>query len=169
MPAAAFAAPAVANTAQTGGASYQTPTPTPPPAPAKKAQFAPDGTVVPPANAPEAVKKMIAAANRIHDKPYRYGGGHGSFRDSAYDCSGSLSYVLRAARLLKSPLDSSGLGRWGRAGKGKWVTVYAHAGHAYMMIAGIRFDTSGRRDDGTRWDTRKRPTSGYKIRHFPGL
>ncbi len=108
------------------------------------------------------------AANRIADKPYKYGGGHGRWEDSGYDCSGSVSYALHGAGLLSSALDSSGFMRWGAAGRGRWVTIYANAGHAYMVVAGWRFDTSALRG-GTRWTRQMRPSGGLVARHPPGL
>jgi hypothetical protein len=135
-----------------------------------------NGKAIAPSDAPKAVRQIIDAANRIATKPYRYGGGHGSFNDSAYDCSGSVSYALHGAHMLDSPMDSSGLMHWGKSGAGKWVTVYANSGHAFMVVAGLRFDT-GYRDDygrthgdkpgsGPRWG-KPRPTSGFVSRH-PG-
>ena len=139
-------------------------------APGEKATLSADGrTAVAPASAPPEVKAAIAAANEITDKPYRYGGGHGSFEDSGYDCSGAASYVLRAAGALKSPLDSSGLMRFGEAGEGEWITVYAHGGHAYLIVAGLRFDTSGKGEKGPRWRPESRSPSGYTVRHPAGL
>jgi cell wall-associated NlpC family hydrolase len=140
-----------------------------PAAPGETATIGPDGLAIAPASAPQAVKTMIAAGNRIHDKPYKYGGGHGRWNDTGYDCSGSMSYVLHAAGLLDSALDSTGFMSWGEAGKGQWVTNYANSGHSYMVIAGLRFDTSGRADDGSRWDTEMRSASGYTVRHPEGL
>ena len=135
----------------------------------EQAAIGPDGLAIAPASAPAAVKAMIAAGNRIHDKPYKYGGGHGRWNDSGYDCSGSMSYVLHAAGLLDRALDSTGFMRWGAAGKGQWVTNYANPGHSYMVIAGLRFDTSGRSGDGSRWDTAMRSPRGYAVRHPTGL
>jgi cell wall-associated NlpC family hydrolase len=137
--------------------------------PGTTARIGPDGLAVAPAAAPPAVKAMIAAGNRIHDKPYKYGGGHARWNDSGYDCSGSMSYVLHAAGLLDQALDSTGFMRWGEAGKGQWVTNYANPDHGYMVIAGLRFDTSGRSDDGSRWDTAMRSSRGYTVRHPAGL
>ncbi len=121
---------------------------------------------------PQAVVEAIAAAHRIARKPYRYGGGHRSFDDSGYDCSGSVSYVLRGAGALRSPLDSGQLMRWGSPGRGRWITVYANPGHAYMTIRTargvLRYDTSGM-DDGSRWDGEMRSTAGYVVRHPAGL
>ena len=135
-----------------------------------RATLAADGrTAVAPAGAPPQVVEAIAAANRITRKPYRYGGGHGRFRDSGYDCSGAVSYALHGAGLLARPLDSSGLMSWGRAGRGSWITVYAHGGHAYAVIAGLRFDTSGAGEEGPRWRPERRSPSGYVARHPAGL
>ena len=118
---------------------------------------------------PRVVRRVIAAANRIAKRPYRYGGGHGSFFDRAYDCSGSVSYALHGAGLLDSTLVSGSLARWGAKGKGKWITIYANNGHVYMVIAGMRFDTSARARTGTRWDPWMRPARGFAVRHPPGL
>jgi cell wall-associated NlpC family hydrolase len=115
------------------------------------------------------IGRMIAAGNRIARKPYRYGGGHGSFKDSGYDCSGSISYVLHAAGLLRSPLDSTGFMSYGRRGKGSRVTIYANPGHAYMVIDGRRFDTSAQRETGSRWTSTRRSSAGYVARHPAGL
>lgn len=130
-----------------------------------------DGRAVAPPSAPEAVKAMVAAANEIHATPYRYGGGHARRpnRDSGYDCSGSMTYAMQGAGLLDDALDSSGFARYGEAGPGRWVTIYANSGHSYMLIAGLRFDTSGRKDAGSRWQTRERSSAGYAVRHPPGL
>jgi peptidoglycan hydrolase-like protein with peptidoglycan-binding domain len=111
----------------------------------------------------------IAAANRIARYPYRYGGGHRSFHDSGYDCSGSVSYVLHAMGVLSSPLDSSQLMSYGAAGPGRWVTIYANPGHAYMTIRGRRFDTSAQWQGGSRWSIFDRSSAGYTVRHPPGL
>jgi cell wall-associated NlpC family hydrolase len=138
-----------------------------------KAVIGPDGrTAIPPDSAPQQVKDAIEAANRITDKPYRYGGGHGKWEDSGYDCSGAVSYALHGAGLLDQPLDSSGLARWGEAGRGEWITVYAHSGHAYVVIAGLRFDTSSggsNSGSGPRWRDTQRSASGYTARHPEGL
>jgi peptidoglycan hydrolase CwlO-like protein len=119
------------------------------------------------AGMPDAISRGIAAGNAIADLPYRFGGGHGSFHDSAYDCSGSVSYVLGAAGLLSAPLDSTGFESWGEAGPGRWITVYANSGHAWMTIAGRRFDTGG--GGGSRWHSDSRDGSGFVARHPPGL
>jgi peptidoglycan hydrolase-like protein with peptidoglycan-binding domain len=115
-----------------------------------------------------AVSRAIAAANRIATLPYRYGGGHGSFNDSGYDCSGSVSYVLHAAGVLSSPLDSSALMSYGAPGPGRHITIYANSGHTFMTINGRRFDT-GYGGHGNRWASGSRPTGGYVVRHPPGL
>jgi peptidoglycan hydrolase-like protein with peptidoglycan-binding domain len=114
------------------------------------------------------VQRAIAAADRIAGMPYRYGGGHGSFNDSGYDCSGSVSYVLHGAGLLSSPLDSTGLMSYGAPGAGRHITIYANSGHAFMTIDGRRFDT-GYGGNGNRWASGSRPTGGYVVRHPPGL
>ena len=118
--------------------------------------------------APAAVANAIAAANRIATLPYRWGGGHGSFNDSGYDCSGSVSYVLHAAGVLSSPLDSSALMSYGEPGPGRWITIYANSGHAFMTIEGRRYDT-GWGGHGSRWASGSRPTGGFVVRHPPGL
>jgi hypothetical protein len=115
------------------------------------------------------IARMIRAGNRIATAPYKYGGGHGSYRDSGYDCSGSVSYVLHAAGLLRTPLDSSGLMSYGEPGRGRHVTIYAHPGHAYMVIDGRRFDTSALRQSGSRWTSEHRDPTGFVVRHPPGL
>jgi peptidoglycan hydrolase CwlO-like protein len=124
-----------------------------------------DGTATAPADAPDAVKGAIAAANAITNTPYVYGGGHGSFDSSGYDCSGSVSYALHGGGLLSSPLDSTGFMTWGEPGPGNWITVYANPGHAYAVIAGLRFDTSGAPP---RWQTESRDPAGYVAVHPPG-
>ena len=120
---------------------------------------------------PRVVRRVIRAGNRIATKPYRYGGGHANFpKDSGYDCSGSVSYALHGARLLRSPLDSSGFMSWGRPGPGRWITIYANAGHMYMVVNGRRFDTSAMSSTGgSRWTSEMRSSSGYVVRHPPGL
>jgi peptidoglycan hydrolase CwlO-like protein len=129
----------------------------------------PGGMAQAPAGAPTAVKQVIAAGNAIAGLPYLYGGGHGSFHANAYDCSGSVSYALAAAGLLSSPLDSTGFESWGQPGPGKWITVYANAGHAFMVVAGWRFDTSALSGGGTRWSRSMRGTGGFVARHPAGL
>jgi peptidoglycan hydrolase-like protein with peptidoglycan-binding domain len=142
-----------------------------PPAPATEdAYIGDDGLAVAPASAPEEVRAIIEAGNEIATKPYKYGGGHARFpRDSGYDCSGSVSYALHGADLLDTPLDSTGFMSWGERGTGEWVTVYANAGHAYMTVAGLTFDTSSRRRSGNRWSETSRSARGYRVRHPEGL
>jgi peptidoglycan hydrolase CwlO-like protein len=121
-----------------------------------------------PESAPEQVKGAIAAANAIAMTPYIWGGGHGSFESSGYDCSGAVSYALHGGGLLESPLDSTGLETWGEAGPGKWITVYANAEHAWMIIAGLAFDTVG--GPGPRWHSSPVDSpEGFIVRHPPGL
>jgi hypothetical protein len=115
------------------------------------------------------LRRAIAAGNRIAYKPYIYGGGHGSFRAAGYDCSGSVSYVLHGMGRLGAPLDSGELTRYGKPGRGRFVTVYANSGHAFMVINGRRYDTSGRSASGSRWGPGMRSTAGYVARHPPGL
>jgi cell wall-associated NlpC family hydrolase len=129
-----------------------------------------DGLAVAPASAPPEVQGAIAAANKIVGKPYKYGGGHGRWEDSGYDCSGAMSYALHGAGLLNRQLTSGDFVSWGRAGKGSWITVYANGGHGFLVIAGLRFDTGwNNAGKGPRWSTRMRPTDGYTIRHPSGL
>jgi cell wall-associated NlpC family hydrolase len=127
------------------------------------------GMVKPPGGAPAAVAQVIAAGNAIATLPYIWGGGHGSFQASGYDCSGSVSYALAAAGLLSSPLDSTGFESWGDAGPGRWITVYANAGHAFMVVAGWRFDTVALASGGTRWSQSMASSAGFVVRHPPGL
>jgi hypothetical protein len=161
-----------------GGATY-----VPPPPPAKRAKIV-NGIAIPPAGAPGRVTRAIAAANRIIRKPYVYGGGHDVYRKSVttsqvslasgYDCSGAVSFALRGGRFVRSPLDSSSFMGWGRRGKGRWITVYTNPGHAYVVIAGLRFDTSGgdrateqerRSGSGPRWRKYRRKAAGFTARH----
>jgi cell wall-associated NlpC family hydrolase len=130
------------------------------------AVLAPDGlTAVAPSDAPPAVQAAIAAANGLVTKPYKWGGGHGRWEDSGYDCSGSVSFALHRAGLLDAALDSSQLARWAEPGVGTWITVYGRTDHAYAVIAGLRFDTSGSGGAGPRWHTRQRSGRGYAARH----
>jgi len=121
------------------------------------------------------VKRAIWAANQLRSKPYRYGGGHRSFKDSGYDCSGTVSYALGAAGLLRSPTNSSGFKNFGARGKGKWITVYARSGHTFAVIAGLRLDTTAyntmRRDRNwaPRWQSTPREPRGFVARHPAGL
>jgi peptidoglycan hydrolase-like protein with peptidoglycan-binding domain len=152
-----------------GGADPTVATQPAPLAPGDRAQVGSDGLAIAPQNAPDAVKAIITAGNAIAKKPYRYGGGHGRWNDSGYDCSGSVSYALHGAGLLNTQLTSGDFERWGTAGAGQWVTIYANSGHVYMLVAGLRFDTSGLSSDGSRWHTSSRSTSGYVVRHPTGL
>jgi cell wall-associated NlpC family hydrolase len=129
------------------------------------------GTVAPPVYGPATVAAVISGANAIADFPYVYGGGHASFVDNAYDCSGSVSYALAAGGLLSSPLTSGDLEHWGVPGPGKYITVYANAGHTFMYIDGLRYDTVGRSGVfGTRWQVGTGGESGgFVVRHWPGL
>jgi peptidoglycan hydrolase-like protein with peptidoglycan-binding domain len=169
----------VANAAElTGGAEANPALPPPAPAdpnvpataPGEKAQITSDGLAVAPASAPQAVKDVIAAGNQIASLPYRYGGGHNdSFKDTAYDCSGSVSFALHGGNLIDSPLPSGDLESWGQSGPGSWITVYANEGHAFMTVAGLRFDTSGRSSGGSRWQKDMRDTGDYVARHPSNL
>jgi cell wall-associated NlpC family hydrolase len=134
-----------------------------------QARVLPDGTAVAPEGAPEAVKRVILAANLIAKFPYKWGGGHGAWRDNGYDCSGSVSFALAGAGLLDRPLTSGLLAGYGRPGAGRWITIYANGGHVFMIVAGLRFDTSGQGRAGTRWQAAERPTGGFAVRHVPGL
>jgi hypothetical protein len=155
-----------------GGATFVPP----PPPPAKGALV--NGRLVAPASAPTRGKRVIAAANQIVEKPYVYGGGHRPFRggrlDRGYDCSGSVSHALHGGRFLRSPLPSGALMSWGRSGPGTWITVYAHGGHAYLVVAGYRFDTSMHDADapgpgtGPRWSKSLRRSSAFVARHPSG-
>ena len=141
-----------------------------PTVPGAKAQLV-EGVAVAPASAPPAVKKVIEAANRIRTKPYVWGGGHGRWWDEGYDCSGAVSFALRGARLITSPLDSTGLMSWGEPEAGSWISVYANAGHTYAVIAGLRWDTAGSvGGTGPRWyaDTSSAVSGRFVVRHPPG-
>jgi hypothetical protein len=171
--------------APTGGASYAPPPPPPPPPPdpgtallgpqptiaGVQAVLLPDGTAAAPTGAPPQVQAAIWAANTIQKYPYRYGGGHASFLDRGYDCSGTVSFALNAAGLLRKPRDSSGFMRYGLRGPGQWFTIYTNPGHAYVVIAGLRLDTSSAGaggGKGPRWRATGRPTTGYRVRHPRG-
>jgi hypothetical protein len=149
-----------------GGASLRS---TQASAPGPEATIGPDDLAVAPAGAPPQVVQIIAAANEIAGKPYRYGGGHGKWDDTGYDCSGSVSYALHGAGLLDEAMPSGSFTSWGEAGEGQWVTIYANGGHMYMTVAGLRFDTSARRSVGGRWTEESRSGSGYTVRHPEGL
>jgi hypothetical protein len=168
------AVPAMAQTGGTGSPGSTSTTTTTTTAPSGSARLLSDGTAVAPANAPRPVRKAIAAANRIHTRPYIWGGGHRSFKSRGYDCSGAVSYVLHAAGLLRSPMASGPLMAWGTPGIGSWITVYANSGHAWMTVAGLRFDTSSageslNQGSGPRWRANMRAATGYSTRFSPGL
>ncbi len=134
------------------------------------ASLAADGrTAIPPTDAPPPVQAAIAAANQITQKPYKWGGGHGRWDDDGYDCSGAVSYALHAAGLLDVALDSTGLAGWGDPGAGTWISVYGRSDHAFVVLAGLRFDTSGGGEDGPRWRPERRSAPGYAVRHPAGL
>jgi len=132
-----------------------------------------NGRAAAPANAPDVVQQAVWAANAIVGRPYVYGGGHSSFVSRGYDCSGTVSYALHGASLLKSPLDSGLFMRWGRAGAGLWITIHTNPGHAYVDIAGLRLDTSAAEDPrggkGPRWRPLRKSNSGYVARHPVGF
>jgi Putative peptidoglycan binding domain len=128
------------------------------------------GHAVAPESAPEEVKAAVAAANKIVGKPYKYGGGHGRWNDSGYDCSGAMSYALHGAGLVDRPMTSGDYMSWGERGKGTWITIYAQGGHGFLVIAGLRFDTGwNNAGKGPRWSEVMRPTDGYRVRHPAGL
>ena len=163
-----FAASAQAETP--GGVSSTTPEYTEPTAPPGKAILV-RGRAIPPADAPPAVKKVIAAANKIRTKPYVYGGGHGRWWDAGYDCSGAVSFALHGGSLIDTPMPSGSLAGWGSAGKGRWITVYANGGHAYAIIAGLRWDTAGvTNGTGPRWhkSLRAQASGPFTARHPEG-
>ncbi|MDQ2622228.1 MAG: peptidoglycan endopeptidase [Actinomycetota bacterium] len=133
----------------------------------KKARIV-NGKAIAPTNAPVRVKRVINWANKIRNKPYVYGGGHGSFKSRGYDCSGAVSFALRGGKFVKSPMASTGYMNWKRRGKGKWITVYSNPSHAYMIVAGLRFDTSMTPGNGPGWSKSKRSTPGRFIARHPG-
>jgi hypothetical protein len=139
--------------------------------PTPKARLLANGMLIPPKSAPARVKAVIAAANRIRSKPYVYGGGHGRWWDSGYDCSGSVSFALHGGKFLESPLPSGPMERWGLSGEGRWITVFANPGHAYAVIAGYRWDTSGNGDGktGPSWHEDLRDNIGFVARHPAGF
>jgi cell wall-associated NlpC family hydrolase len=162
-------AQAAAQTPSSGGAvAVQVPA-APTEVPGEQAELTPDGLAVAPASAPQEVKDIIAAGNKIAKKPYKYGGGHARVVDSGYDCSGSISYALLKAGLLDSPLDSSSFMQWGERGRGSWITIRSNPGHAYMIVAGLRFDTSARKQTGSRWSDEMRSARGYRATHPEGF
>src|SRR4029077_3921015 len=135
--------------------------------PGQEAQAISESEASAPASAPQAVKDVISAGNAIATTPYIWGGGHGSFESEVYDCSGSVSYALHGGGLLESPLDSTGLETWGEPGPGQWITVYANAEHAWMIIGGLAFDTVG--GPGPRWHSSPVDSpEGFIVRHPSG-
>jgi cell wall-associated NlpC family hydrolase len=128
-----------------------------------------NGLAVAPLGAPPVVQAVIQAGNQIARLPYRYGGGHSTWIDTAYDCSASISYAFAAAGLISAPMVSGDLARWGEPGPGRWITVYANGGHTFMFVAGLRFDTSGLSATGSRWQAASRGTAGFAVRHPAGL
>jgi hypothetical protein len=180
------AAPAAMAADGPGGMAFEDPAATPAPTPADpgatdaqptvpgpRAKIV-SGLAAAPEAAPDAVKQAIWAANQIVGRPYRYGGGHAKgFVDRGYDCSGTVSVALHGADVLDSPLASGPMMHWGAAGAGEWITVYANAGHAYAVIAGLRLDTSAAGDPsglkGPRWRPVLRSSRGFKARHPVGL
>jgi hypothetical protein len=181
----ACAHPAIANADPgTGGASPDDPQFQP----HGTATLLPNGQAIAPTDAPPEVQAVIEAGNKIATLPYIYGGGHNAtFSGRGYDCSGSVSYALHGGSLLTSPLDSSSFMRWGDPGAGSWITIYTNPGHAYMVVAGLRFDTSMRTPVAatahkstrrtrrtvtalsTRWSTKMRSAAGYTVRHPIGF
>ena len=157
-----------------GGAQYGSKPPAgPAPAgltivPGDRAKVLSSGLAAAPANAPDEVKRVIASANEIARLPYRWGGGHGAWRDTGYDCSGSTTYAFRTT-FRRGRLPTFGYSNWGEAGPGRWITVYANSGHVFAVIAGLRFDTSGLRVAGSRWTTQSRDLSSFVARHPPGF
>jgi hypothetical protein len=139
--------------------------------PTGTATLLPTGTAVAPVDAPATVKRAIRFGNQIVSLPYRLGGGHRlPWRlDSAYDCSGTVSWALHGARLLSSPLPSGSFRSWGVYGPGRWISVYYNGGHAFMTIAGLRLDTSQVPGNGPGWSTKMVSSAGYAVRHAPGL
>jgi cell wall-associated NlpC family hydrolase len=157
-------------------AARATPAPAPPPpagtapvdpGPPALATLLADGTASPPAGAPAEIAAVIAAGNRIASTPYRWGGGHARWEDSGYDCSGSVGYALHGGGLLAATSDSTGLMSYGEAGPGRWITIYANRDHVYMVVAGLRYDTSGA--DPSRWQSDIRAADGFTIRHPAGF
>src|SRR5215203_3256114 len=173
----AVAVPAAAQTGGTGSPGSTTTSTTAPAAPVGppgRAKLRKDGTAVAPADAPANIQAAIADGNAIHTYPYHWGGGHRSFTDTGYDSSGAVSYVLHAAGLLASPMTSGGFASsWGAPGKGRWITVYGNASHVYMVVAGLRYDTSSGGDrwnqgTGPRWRKKKRSAGSYTAKYAPG-
>ena len=163
-------ASAAANTSATNGGGAVAGTPMSKlTAAGSKAKLTRTGLAIPPADAPRKVQAAIRAGNKIAKKPYKWGGGHARLVDTGYDCSGSVSYALRGGKLMTSSMASTGFMSWGRRGPGRWITVRAHGGHVYMVIAGLRFDTSARGIGGSRWTAQMRSPRGFVATHPAGL
>jgi len=163
-------ASAAANTSTTNGGGAVAGTPMSKlTAPGAKAKLTSTGLAIPPTEAPAKVRAAIRAGNRIAKKPYKWGGGHALLNDSGYDCSGSVSYALRGGKLMTSSMASTGFMSWGRRGLGRWITIRANGGHVYMLIAGLRFDTSARGIGGSRWTAQMRSARGFVATHPAGL
>lgn len=167
---------ASADAARTGGVTISSPVAptevTQPTVPGSVAKLQEDGTAAAPQDAPAEVQQAIWAGNKLIGKPYKWGGGHAKVNDTGYDCSGTVSFALRPGKFLKTPLDSSSFMKWGVAGAGEWITVYTNPGHAFVVIAGLRLDTSATGDPsgnkGPRWRPTLRATKGFKARHPEG-
>jgi hypothetical protein len=161
---------AAANTSATNGGGAVAGTPMSKlTAAGSKAKLTRTGLAIPPADAPAKVQAAIRAGNKIAKKPYKWGGGHAILEDTGYDCSGSVSYALRGGRLMTSSMASTGFMSWGRRGPGRWITIRANGGHVYMLIAGLRFDTSSRGIGGSRWTAQMRSPRGFVATHPAGL
>lgn len=170
----AQAPPAPSPSAQAGGREYGEDDPLDTPTVPGDVALIVDGLAAAPQNAPEPVKQLIWAANRIVGSPYRLGGGHGlEFEDDAFDCSGTVSFALHGADLLRRPRDSSGFMRYGSKGPGAWVTIFTRSSHAYLTVAGVRLDTSAANDPGglkgPRWRPLRPSDAGFTVRHPVGL
>ncbi|MEA3213703.1 MAG: hypothetical protein QOE70_6760 [Chthoniobacter sp.] len=167
----AVAIVALLSFAPTGGAKFTSATPptSGPTVPGNRAVLR-SGIAHAPENAPEAVKRAIWATNFLTRKPYVWGGGHSTFYDDGYDCSGTISFLLRHAGALNQPAASSELTRFGNGGRGRWITVYAKKGHVFATVAGLRLDTTGfSEEEGPRWRRDERSTWGFTARHPEGL
>jgi cell wall-associated NlpC family hydrolase len=156
---------AVAEPPTGGGAVYVAPPPATKVKPGAKGVVTAEGFAVPPASAPRVAKAVIAAGNEIAIAPYKWGGGHGKWRDDGYDCSGSVSYALHGAGLLDSALVSGDFARWEEKGAGRWISIYANRDHVYMVVAGMRFDTSAQSRTGSRWTAEMRSPDGFSVTH----
>ena len=171
----AIAIPSLASAASPGGISTVAPEYAPE-VPAESTETAEPttamltrGRALAPLNAPAAVRRVIAAANKIRAKPYIWGGGHRRWWDRGYDCSGAVSFALHGGELLESPMPSGPMEHWGKPGRGRWITVYANGGHAFAVIAGLRWDTVGdRHGTGPRWHRNMVSTKGFVARHPAG-